>query len=250
MSAISILDNAEISFSYKEQKVLSGILYFQPIADRRVGGTAVRNLRVFESLCGTDPLKFVFVVTNMWSLLPSQDVGEERELELRANEKFFKALVDGGATFTRHLDTKESAHDIIKMVLNKRIQFPRQPPPPPFKKGKSKKKSKRSKYEGVKSRDAIALQSEMVDDNRRLDQTTAAAQLMRDFDTVIDNLKRKIEKESSHLKGADPAERKDMEIEIKKMKGKVKELEKRKQELLSSGSSGFSAILKWFSGSN
>jgi hypothetical protein len=223
--------------------VLSGILYLHSIADRRVGGTAVRNLRVFESLCGADPLKFVFVVTNMWSLLPSRAVGEAREEELQNKAKFFKALVDGGAKFARHLDTEASAHDIIKQVLEKRANFPRQlpPPPTPTKKGKSKKKSKRSK-------DAIALQSEMVDDNRRLDQTSAAAELMRDFDNLIDNLKRKIEKAGDDLKEAKPADRKDIEAEIKKMSAKVKELEKGKQVLLSRGPSSFSLLRKWFPG--
>ncbi|CAG8737347.1 11267_t:CDS:2, partial [Acaulospora colombiana] len=40
------------------------------IADRRMGGIQERNLRIFESLCGDDPLKSAVVVTNMWGLVP------------------------------------------------------------------------------------------------------------------------------------------------------------------------------------
>ncbi|PVF99582.1 hypothetical protein CPB86DRAFT_847032 [Serendipita vermifera] len=185
--------------AYKNKQLLNGILYFHSIADRKIGGIATRNMRLFCDLCGDHSLKSVVIVTNMWSLV-DLDVGASRETELKTEDAFFKPALDHGARFARHSDTKESAHEIIHSLIDGR----------PVK---------------VK----LAIQVEMVDDRLRFAQTSVAAELIRDFDTAIQNLKRKIEREERSIAQATPEERIYIEVEIRKMKSKVKEFEKRQQ---------------------
>ncbi|PVF93006.1 hypothetical protein CPB86DRAFT_687764, partial [Serendipita vermifera] len=136
--------------NYKNQRLLNGILYFHSITDRKMGGIATRNLRLFRGLCGDDPLKSVVVVTNMWSLV-DPDLGARRETELMTEDAFFKPALNHGSRFARHSDTIESAHKIIHSLFDERLV-----------------------------REKLAIQIEMVDDRLRLVQTTAAAELTRD----------------------------------------------------------------------
>ena len=68
---------------------------------------------MFRKLCGDAALKNVVLVTNMWSEVPPE-VGEAREKEL--SNTFFKPILDLGAQMTRHQNTVQSAHDIIRRI--------------------------------------------------------------------------------------------------------------------------------------
>jgi hypothetical protein len=176
-------------------------LYFQSIADRRFGGIAKRNLKLFQSLCGDDPLKSVIVVTTMWDLLPPDDpnLGPDREQEMKTI--FFAPIIEQGGRLVRHQDNTDSAQQIVSLLFDKQ------------------------------SREALAIQSEMVDHGRRLDQTTAAAELTRDFDAMIKNLKIKIKVEERLMKKETGQEREEMIEKIKGIRRKIKELEKRKASI-------------------
>ena len=51
----------------------------------------------------------------MWGEV-SHDVGEARERELASN--FLKSALDKGAQMVRHHDTEQSAHDVIRRIMN------------------------------------------------------------------------------------------------------------------------------------
>ena len=71
---------------------------------------------MFRELCGDDALKNVVLATNMWGEVSPED-GQDRENQLIS--KFFKPVLEKGAQMDRHLNTVESAHDIIrKMIKN------------------------------------------------------------------------------------------------------------------------------------
>jgi hypothetical protein len=161
--SIRFIDNL---FSYKKGKLLTGILYFHNISNTKVECITVRNLRLFEELVGDDPLKSVIVVTNMWKLV-DEDLGRTRELQLKMDPDFFKGIHDQGGRFMRHTDTQESAFNILRYLLDTALAP-----------GK------------------LTIQVEMVDEKRTLDETNAAAVLMRDFDQLFLNLRR-IKKSSS-----------------------------------------------------
>jgi len=85
------------------------------ISDRRFSGIAGRNFKIFRELCGETSLKNVVLVTNMWSEVP-HEVGEAREKELAS--AFLKPALDKGAQMVRHHNTEQSAHDVIRRIMN------------------------------------------------------------------------------------------------------------------------------------
>ena len=70
---------------------------------------------MFRKLCGDSTLKNVILVTNMWQL-DSHHANEAREMEL--SNKFFKPALEKGAQMARHDNTAESAHGIVRKIIN------------------------------------------------------------------------------------------------------------------------------------
>lgn len=108
---------AYLSNTYEQGAKLAGIIYMHRISDTRVGGTSSRNFRIFRELCGESTLRNVLIVTTMWSEV-SPELGEERERELASSSKFFKPILDKGARMLRHTNTRESAHAILRHLVN------------------------------------------------------------------------------------------------------------------------------------
>jgi GTPase SAR1 family protein len=106
---------AFLASSYESGSRLAGLMYMHRISDRRFGGIAGRNFKIFREICGEKSLKNVILVTNMWSEV-SPDVGEAREKELSSN--FLKPALDKGAQMVRHHDTEQSAHDAVRRIMN------------------------------------------------------------------------------------------------------------------------------------
>lgn len=103
---------AEIAFilsqTHRAGLRLAGIVYLHPITDRRLQGSAARNLRILESLAGERAFPSVVLATSMWddveAVLPSHDdrrAAEDRECQLVQSEHGCAALVAGGAKVMR-----------------------------------------------------------------------------------------------------------------------------------------------------
>ncbi|KAG9085364.1 hypothetical protein FRC06_003647 [Ceratobasidium sp. 370] len=109
---------------YSNKTNITGLLYLRRITDIRFGGAGRRNFRMFRKMCGTDSLKNVVVVTNMWSQPPTE-TELAREIELREGEDFFQDILSEGAQMVRHSEpTRESAHNVIWCVLDKGTVVP------------------------------------------------------------------------------------------------------------------------------
>lgn len=105
-----------LTVAYSQNFKITGLLYMHKITDTRVGGASFRHMNMFKELCGTDSLKNVVYVMNMWSQPPTEDE-ILREDELRNSDEFFGAPLAEGAQMARHHNTQESAHDIIRKLL-------------------------------------------------------------------------------------------------------------------------------------
>jgi len=143
---------AFLAQTYQEGTKLAGIIYMHRISDMRVGGISVRNIRMFEELCGPSPLKNVAIVTTMWGPGIKPEVGERREKQLASDERFFKFALDNGAHLLRHVDEADvgSAQAIIRSF------FKNQP-------------------------EAMCIQRELVDEGKDISQTAAGEVLNREF---------------------------------------------------------------------
>lgn len=113
-----------------------------------MSGSAARNLRFFQELCGPAFLPHSIIVTTMWSLV-TPATGAARETELRTKDAFFKPALAAGARVLRHDNTPASAHAILRALL---AAHPAGAP--------------------------LRLQQELVDERKRVAQTAAGAALL------------------------------------------------------------------------
>jgi hypothetical protein len=193
-------------FSYKQGRLLTGILYVYNISNNRTKDIAVRNM---GELVGDELSKSLIVVTNIWKFV-DEDLGGARELELKTDPGFLKSIYDQGGIFMRHTDTKDSTFKILGFLLDRKL-----------------------------APEKLTIQVEMVDEKLTPGETNPAAALMRDFDQLISNLGRRIEREEKFLASGrgTSQDRSDSEKTIQKMRTKLRELEVRKKSLQKGGGS-------------
>ena len=125
--------------------MLSGLLYFHRISDNRMAGTPLKNLRMFEELCGRNAFQNVILTTTMWDEVDEQ-MGVERERELKA--LYWRTMLDRGSTTHRFLRTRESAFDLINPLI-----------------------------EAVDKKNSVLLQDELVNMRKSLPATAAGLEL-------------------------------------------------------------------------
>jgi hypothetical protein len=95
--------------------MIIGIIYCHRI-DTRAGGLTIRNLRMFEKLCGTALKNAVLLTTHRDKVGDEAAVDLERQLV--TGEKYFKPLCDAGATTFGHNDTRASAQRVMNKLLD------------------------------------------------------------------------------------------------------------------------------------
>jgi len=102
-----------------ERKHLSGIIYLHRIADTRMEGSHMKNLRMFRELCGEKNFGNVILCTTMWGKV-SEEEGQRREEELKSKETFWGSLISRGAQVVRHQgDLTASAKNIAGSLIKK-----------------------------------------------------------------------------------------------------------------------------------
>lgn len=82
-----------------------------------MAGTPLKNLRVFEKLCGKDAMAQVILVTTMWDDVENVDVGERRLEELGST--YWKGMISRKSETFRYLNTPESAKELLGKVAEK-----------------------------------------------------------------------------------------------------------------------------------
>ncbi|KAI6117107.1 hypothetical protein EDD17DRAFT_1071575 [Pisolithus thermaeus] len=103
--------------SYEKGTLLSGILYFHRISDNRMAGTPLKNLRVFQKLCGKKAMSQVILVTTMWDEV-EESVGNERLEELVGN--YWKVMIAQGSTTYRYGNTPESSRQLLSQLVKRK----------------------------------------------------------------------------------------------------------------------------------
>ncbi|KAH9931006.1 P-loop containing nucleoside triphosphate hydrolase protein, partial [Fomitopsis serialis] len=108
--------------TYERDMLLSGVIYMHRISDRRVGGIAVENFRLFGKICGPSAMKNVLIVTSMWEDVP-EEVGSAREQELASKPIFYQPAIEAGAQMIRHYNHAESARIAVSILLGNSAQM-------------------------------------------------------------------------------------------------------------------------------
>ncbi|KAI6010018.1 hypothetical protein EDC04DRAFT_817435 [Pisolithus marmoratus] len=117
ISDLDVLEMVSIWLNQKYQRgtTLAAILWFHRITDNHMVEVPLKNLRVFEKLCGKNALPKVILVTTMWDEV-DDDVGEERLRELKNTR--WKTMISQGSRTPKYVNTRESAMKLIRPIVH------------------------------------------------------------------------------------------------------------------------------------
>ncbi|KAF8860698.1 hypothetical protein BDZ45DRAFT_551253, partial [Acephala macrosclerotiorum] len=164
-----------LAAAYTKKTRLAGIIYLHRISDARMPGSALRNLRMFNKLCGEDNLGSVVLATTHWSNLKTgaridEETGEARLKELIGTKDFWGGMVDRGSQVVKHDGTESSALDIVLNIV------------------------------GRKNRVILDIQRQLIDQSLDLNETDAAQALQSEliaerkrFEQQLRNLKEEMQ---------------------------------------------------------
>ncbi|KAL7272119.1 hypothetical protein RUND412_005089 [Rhizina undulata] len=128
--------------TYRANHKLTGLIYLHRIMDPRMAGSALRNLRMFQKLCGEQTMKNIVLTSTHWDVV-GNDVAVARETELRETDGFWKSMINLGAQVARFNGDAECGRNIVRILHDK----------PPV---------------------ALAVQTQLVDEGKPLPVTDAA----------------------------------------------------------------------------
>ncbi|KAL8369667.1 hypothetical protein RB595_000143 [Gaeumannomyces hyphopodioides] len=171
--------------SFAQNVFIHGILYLHRISDNKVGGSGRRNIDMLKAMIGEAAYANVALVTTMWggggSAIMTATTTETRETllrreeELRTDRSFFAELIEGGAQLVRHGDfgnrpATESSGDADDGLLRaSALAIVRQ---------------LISQARAAGGPAVLLIQHELVEDKRRLEETSAGAMVLRDLDRM------------------------------------------------------------------
>jgi hypothetical protein len=104
--------------TYQHGILLTGIILLQPIDGVRAYGSEARRTRLFRKICGEDAFGNVVIGTTMWSKT-NRSAGLKQVEQRKKSGDFWANLVTKGARLEEHQDTTESAHRIIRLLMDK-----------------------------------------------------------------------------------------------------------------------------------
>ena len=113
-----------LSTLYTHKIRLAGMIYLHSITDQRMTGSALKNLHMFERLCGKKSLPSILLATTKWDLLEKADktvqTGINREKELLDNQNFWGYMAEGGSKVVRHDGSSKSAWDLVSYLAERK----------------------------------------------------------------------------------------------------------------------------------
>jgi hypothetical protein len=103
---------------YEHGVLLSGIIYFHSMNDRRLEGVSLRSFKIFQRLCGDIALKNIVLTTSEWNWIirEEEDVDfAEQEQELISN--VWSRMITGGSRVRRYWCDRNTAEQILREVV-------------------------------------------------------------------------------------------------------------------------------------
>lgn len=178
--------------AYKNKIKLAGIIYLHRILDVRLGGSAMKNLRMFKALCGDDGLGSVVLATTRWSSV-SVEEGTTREQQLCDNPKMWKVMIDKGSKVFRVEQDQEEAsgEKIIQYLINRRRPV------------------------------TLAIQKDLVDNGMTLDRTAAGQEVTAEIEKQRAEYERRINELRKEMKEAMETRDRERQEEIKEFKAEL-----------------------------
>lgn len=191
---------------------LAGLIYMHRITDKRVAGSSLESIRIFEKITGEENFPSVTLITTMWNLLDGEvnfAIGLGREKILLDKQEFFGRMFKGGAQVVRDSGDHASADAIIARIVKQRSLV------------------------------VTALQKEMSVRNMTLDLTTVGSFLLENIEKAQLSYERERRELEEALEDARQDEDDEMALVIleqqKKVEQRLQTGRMQKQTLASSG---------------
>ncbi|KAJ2933921.1 hypothetical protein H1R20_g3186, partial [Candolleomyces eurysporus] len=151
-----------LALSYNSGMKVGGIIYMYPVYPNRMTRNDRSNIKVFREMCGNHALSKVVLATTRWDICPPE-IGGNRQKEVL--DTFWSNMRSESTPHTREEATalwnsKESAWDLIKLVLKRRAD---------------------SHIDGV----VLKIQKQLVDKGKKFRETDAAQELRRKVKELI-----------------------------------------------------------------
>jgi hypothetical protein len=104
---------------YLKKEALAGVIYLHKISDNRFSGSAKRNLKTFQALCGPDYSPRIALVTTHWTEQGTRNYQRDLTRQETFEQKWWKSLHTKGARiFTLLDDTPFYAEPILNHLLD------------------------------------------------------------------------------------------------------------------------------------
>jgi len=176
--------------AYTHKIKLSGIIYLHRIQDARVGGSGMKNLRMFKALCGEDGLGSVVLATTCWSNVTAEE-GKKREQQLCENSNMWKKMIDKGSKVFRQDRAAESAYEIIKYLVDKKRPV------------------------------TLDIQKDLVDKGLSLDGTAAGQEVMADLERQRIEYERRLKELRTEMSEALAQKDRERQEELKEWRSEL-----------------------------
>jgi hypothetical protein len=173
-----------LSTAYEEKIKLAGIVYLHRIEDVRLGGAAMRNLRMFKALCGDNSLASVVLATTRWQNV-DPDEGLQREQQLCSSPKMWKRMIDFGSKVMRQDRDEISASEIIQYLLQRRKSV------------------------------TLDIQVELVDNKKKLNETGAGQELHAELEKQKKEYERQLAALRKEMELAAQKERNELQEQLR-----------------------------------
>ena len=103
--------------SYRKGQKLSGLIYLHRISSNREKGSDLRNLRMFQKLCGENNFANILIGMTWWDK-EKPEIVAAREKVLRESDMFWGSMISGGARVARIPFEAQSCISLIESIVS------------------------------------------------------------------------------------------------------------------------------------
>jgi len=120
-SDVRILEDIAIWMAkkgYMKEQMLDGLIFLHPVTLTRAGRSELSRTQLLEKILGQDAYSRVFITTTMWDYIVDENRVKERLDSRFAEGGVWHELKSKGAVHIQHHNTPESAHAIIRTIID------------------------------------------------------------------------------------------------------------------------------------
>lgn len=197
-----------LGVTYANGVKLAGIIYLHRITDNRMQGSTMKNLSLFQKLCGKQSLSNVVLATTMWDNLKTAEQkqkAEAAEKELEKREHWGSMIAEGSKVF-RQDNGRSSALKIVDYILG--LQ---------------------------KRRIVMQVQKRIIDEKKELKETSVGQEFDREIIKLQKRHQMELEEVQKSLKVSQEQHKQELAAELKRNEEEKKQylrrLERNRKQL-------------------